>query len=417
MRVARGALVRDANRMVVLELIREGAARSRADVARLSGLSPSTVTTITAALLDAGLVVEDRASGTTDGTTLGRPAVPLRLDPAAGFAVGVKLSPDTLTATVTDLEATPLATTSVPHRPEQDGAALISLFDLAVSDVLSRAHVDAQRIVGIGIGLPGMVDPTTGRITGSPLTDPAEHDLERLLGNHFSTTVVVDNDVNTLTIAEHLFGAGRGIRDLVVITVGRGIGMGIVLNGQIARGWHGGAGEIGHVIVQPDGPPCWCGGRGCLEAVAAEPALVREVLAITGRLVAPGDLAALGAADARVAQALARAGGRVGEAIATVVRVLDPERVVVSGEGVRLGSMHLDALREAAGRMLGHDHRLDLIVEPWGDDAWARGAASLALREFFHPAHLRDEGRTRAEPAALLRDPHRSQARNQGRGG
>ncbi len=417
MRVERGALIRDANRVVVLDLIREGNARSRADLARLSGLSPSTVTAITASLMDAGLVVEVRGAGAPDGTTLGRPATPLRLDPTAGFAVGVKLSPDTLTATVTDLDATPLGMVSIPHRPGQDAATVVNLFDGAVTDVLTMAGVDLGKVVGIGIGLPGMVDPATGQISGSPLADPAEHDLERLLGEHFGLTVLVDNDVNTLTIAEHLFGAGRGTRDLVVITVGRGVGMGMVVNGQIARGWHGGAGEIGHLIVQPEGPACWCGRRGCLEAVAAEPALVREALAITGRLVAPGDLAALALVDARVADVLARAGDLVGNAIATVVQLVDPERVVVSGEGVRLGDIHLDALRQATRRVLGPDHPLDLIVEPWGDDAWARGAASLVLREFFHPAHLRDERRTRAVVVAPLRDPQQRQARNQGRGG
>jgi predicted NBD/HSP70 family sugar kinase len=200
------------------------------------------------------------------------------------------------------------------------------------------------------------------------------------------------------------------------VTIGRGIGMGAVVNGTVYRGAHGGAGEIGHVEAMPDGPPCWCGLRGCLEAVAAEPAIIREIVATTGRLLATHEVAEAAAMDGRVASILARAGKAVGGAIAAATRVLDPQRVIVSGEGVRLGPAYLEALRTAFEDRLPRPGEPELVVEPWGDEAWARGAATLVLRELFHPAHLRDEA---APPASQLTTggaPHPKLARG-GRGG
>ena len=415
MRIERNAGLRDANRMAILDLVRERGALSRADLARLSGLSPSTVTAITADLIADGLLVEDRPTQGADGPTpagqapIGRPATPLRLDPAAGHAVGIKLGPDALIATVTDLDAEPRAMARVPHGASADPASTVGVFRTLVDDVVAKAGIDPATLVGLGIGVPGVVDPASGTVTGSPLADWVEHDLRDLLSGHFRLPVHIDNDVNTLTIAEHLFGAGRGVPDLVVVTVGRGIGMGVISNGRIIRGWRGGAGEIGHMTVVPLGPRCWCGRQGCLEALAAEPALVREVLAVTGRLVTPDDLAGLAEQDPRVAALLERAGSLVGDAIRTVIQMLDPQRIVVSGEGVRLGPRYLDPLQAAAAA--GPSTTSDLVIEPWGDEAWARGAATLVLREFFHPAHLRDEPRPSAVPTVPTRRSGPRQAR------
>lgn len=398
MRTGRGELIRDLNRARVLDLIREHIAASRADLARLSGLSSSTVTSITSTLLAEGFLLED-APGEPPGTgsgALGRPATLLRIDPSAGYVVGIKLAPESLTATVTDLDATPLAMITLPHGPDGDRDIIGDLLARAIEGVLEAAGLQDAVLFGIGIGVPGMVDPVTRRISRSPLPGWAEADLVDNLETRFGLQVLVDNDVNTLTVAEHLFGAGRGLAHLLVVTVGRGIGMGMVVNGVVDRGARGAAGEIGHVRVVDDGPRCWCGRTGCLEAVAAEPAIVREVLAATGQLLAPEDIGARAAHDPRVARILADAGLLVGRTVANVAILTDPQRVVVSGEGVRLGPCFLDGLLQGFSDRQLDDDRVELVVEPWGDDAWARGAATLVLRELFHPAHLRDE----ASPSA-----------------
>ena len=401
MRTGHRELIRDMNRSLVLNLVREQGSLSRAQLARLSGLSPSTITAITADLLDARFLLEEGgAPGGADVVRgLGRPATPLRVNPTAGYVVGIKVTADDLAATLTDLEATPLAFVTVPRGHEADSASVAELFATAVEQLCTSAGADGASILGVGIGVPGMVDPTTRRVALSPLLEWSHLDLVALLSDRLGLAVHLDNDVNTLTIAEQLFGAGRGLQHFMVVTIGRGIGMGAVLNGSVYRGASGGAGELGHVTVVPDGPRCWCGRRGCLEAIAAEPALVRDVEATTGRLVEPGALAADATTDERVARILARAGRLVGGAIVNAATVLDPERVIVSGEGVRLGAVYLDPLREAVTERTNWKEavaeraveRWMPVIEPWGDDAWARGAATLVLRELFHPAHLRDE--------------------------
>jgi predicted NBD/HSP70 family sugar kinase len=407
MRTGHRDLIRDLNRVLVLNLVRERPGISRADIARVSGLSPSTVTSITASLLgDALLVEEGTQAGRPAGSApVGRPATLLRIDAGARHVVGVKLAPESLTATVTDLDATPLAMLTLPHGTHADRSEVIELFRRALAQVLTDAGLGSARPLGIGVGVPGLVHPRSGVVVRSPLPEWVDSHLAITLEEHLGVPVLVDNDVNTLTVAEHLYGAGRGLDHLLVVSIGRGIGMGAVIDGVVARGSRGALGEIGHVVARPGGRRCWCGRRGCLEAVAAEPALVNDVLAVVGRIVAPDELAALAAENERVANILADAGRRVGQAIATATILLDPQRVVVSGEGVRLGSHYLDGLREGLRERMQPDDPPEVVIEPWGDEAWARGAASLVLRELFHPAHLRDHQFAAGAAAAPRSDP------------
>jgi len=418
MRTGRSQLIRDLNRALVLDIVRERRAVSRAEIARISGLSPSTVTTITASLVSDELLIEEPPAIDRHGVpaSVGRPGTLLRVDPGARHVIGVKLAPESLTATVTDLDATPLAMITLPHavhaRPQHIG----DLFETAVQQVLADAQLADADPLGIGIGVPGSVDPQSGAVSRSPLPDWAESDLVDVVEERLGMPVLVDNDVNTLTVAEHLFGSGRGLAQLLVISIGHGIGMGAVIDGSIVRGWRGAFGEIGHIEVEPEGEPCWCGRTGCLETVASEPAIVRDVLAATGSLVDPQDLPGLAMTDERVNGVLVEAGRLVGRAVATAVILIDPQRVIVSGEGVRLGPAHRRGIRLGMNQGLGPSDQLDVVFEQWGDEAWARGAASLVLRELFHPAHLRAAGPS-TEARVTPRGDSQSRAAAVGQGG
>lgn len=418
MRTGRRDLIRDLNRTLVLNLVREREGLSRASLARISGLSPSTVTSITASLLEDGYLLEDEPSTSEPlgRGPIGRPATMLRVDPDAGHAIGIKVTAGNLTAAVTDLAARSLGIATIPRGRESDPTGVARLFETAVTEALEAAGVTSEKLVGVGIGVPGIVHPETRRVADSPLLEWAHLDLVGLLEERLGLPVLLDNDVNTLTVAQQLFGAGRGLAHFLVVTTGRGIGMGVVVNGVIHRGSHGGAGEIGHVQVVPNGPDCWCGRRGCLEAVAAEPAIVREVLASTGRLVAPADIAAMADRERGVADILERAGRHIGRAVAGITTVLDPQRVVISGEGVRLGDHYLAPMRAELSEREQKEVPTEIVIEPWGDEAWAQGAATLVLRELFHPAHLRDE--PTPTPARFDRvNPGKTNAARVGRGG
>ncbi len=412
MRTGGGGLIRDLNRALVLNLVRERRAISRADIARITGLSPSTVTSITGSLLADALLVEEgpEARGRDRSGIVGRPATRLRVDPAARHVVGVKLAPESLTVTVTDLDAEPLGMVTLPHGARATLDEVADLFTSALDSLLARAGLSGEEPLGIGIGMPGAVDPDSGDVVRTPLPEWIGSGLAGTLGERLGVPVLIDNDVNTLTVAEHLYGAGQGLDHLLVISVGRGIGMGAVVDGAIVRGARGALGEIGHTEAVPEGRECWCGKRGCLEAEAAEPAVVRDVLAVTGRLVSPAEVAGVAEDDERVARILRVAGGLVGRSVGTAITLFDPQRVVVSGEGVRLGHHYLDGLRDGVLHSLMPDAEPELVFEPWGDEAWARGAASLVLRELFAPAHLRDDRHPAGTPTTLRGEPSTARA-------
>ncbi|MEX2548161.1 MAG: ROK family transcriptional regulator [Chloroflexota bacterium] len=389
-RTGRTDLIRDINRSLVLNLVREQGPLSRAELSRASGLSPSTVTEITAQLLRQGFLLEGDGAEPDARPTgiLGRPAIALHVNPGAGVVIGAKVAADTVTFALSDLAGQTLALESRGHSSRASVAETVQFLTKAIDEM--RANVPAgAHLHGIGLGVPGIVDPQTRRVRHSPFLGWGNEDiageLERLTG----IPVHIDNDVNTLTIAEHLFGAGRGQTDFVVVTIGRGIGMGAVVNGVLYRGSDGSAGELGHISVEPAaGRDCWCGRAACLETLAAEPALIRDVLSATSRLIPAEELGA--SADVRVTEILGRAGAEVGRAVGNVVMTFAPRLVVISGEGVRLGPAYLGPLEKGISRAATHgETAVQVVIEPWGDEAWARGAASLALRELFHPAHLR----------------------------
>lgn len=219
-----------------------------------------------------------------------------------------------------------------------------------------------------------------------------------------SLPVYLENDVKTLAIAEQWFGSGHGVNDFAVMTVGRGIGGGFVASGQLCRGTRGGAGEIGHITVQRDGPLCQCGKRGCLEALAADPAVVRAaraaihtgrqtVLATVPQLSFDAIVDAADAGDGLAQEVLGESGRWIGIGLANLINTLNPQLVVVGGEGLRAGSWRTEpmhaTLRDHVFSDLIDDVRI--FVQPSSDETWARGAACLVLGELFRsPIQKRD---------------------------
>src|SRR5262245_49072499 len=261
-------LSRDLNRIAILRLIGASGPIARRDVARQLGLSPATVTSVTRELLEHGVVrVADTAL--SNG---GRPAILLELVGGAASAFGVKVAPNHLVGVRVNLDAELLERFEL----EFDAAASGSLDRLAgvLAAWLKRSPAQPP-LLGIGLGMPGVVD-TVRRRVDSPMLGWENVALSRILEKRLRLPVVVDNDVNTLAVSERLYGRGRDVEHFITVTIGRGIGLGIVAGGDIYHGYGGGAGEFGHVSAVDDGPRCSCGRHGCLEAVVADPALVAE---------------------------------------------------------------------------------------------------------------------------------------------
>ncbi len=402
------------NSKLILNLIKAGPI-SRAEIAAESGLSAATVSNLTSELIDQGLI---RESGVGEATR-GRPPVLLSLVSNARFVVGVKVMPGSLVAVVTDLDAEVIAHRELKYSgtPLHQNASLdatptevVEQVARLVDEVIKDAGIERTDLLGVGLGLAGFIDSNAGVCRYSPFFGWRDVNLASPLTLALGLDVYLENDVNSLTIAEQWFGHGRGYEHFVVVTVGRGIGVGFVLNGRFYAGHEGGVGELGHVTVVPNGPTCSCGRQGCLEMMASDRALIQAA----GESIADGKLAVLtdsrditveelvAAADAGddTARSLIAESGRwLGIGLATIVNLLNPELIIVAGEGVEAGDLRLGPMREALreGRFdsLGTDTKL--VVESSGDVTWARGAACVVLSEFFRsPLH-----RGRPTPVAL----------------
>ncbi len=379
--------MRAINRSVILNMIKTNGPIARAEVARSSGLSPATVTAITAELIEEGFVYE-KAAGDSSG---GRPPILLAINPLGGYVVGIKLMEDHAIGALTDLEANILQRHQIPLT-DRTAVGAIQVMAGLVEVLLGMGSVPRKKLIGVGVGLAGTVDSNQGLLRQSPYFGWRNIPIRDSLQDQVNAPVFIDNDVNTFTLAERWFGSGQDVKDFLTVTIGRGVGLGIVTNGQFYRGTGGGAGEFGHIVVDPAGPLCDCGKRGCLEALVSDPALLMQAKeAVTKGFLnqtvhSLENLASLSQQGEPGAVAiLHRAGTVFGQSIANLIKIFNPGRVLISGEGVRNGPVFFNAMRTAIQEytMPGQYSDLDLRVEPWGDDIWARGAASLVLQQLF----------------------------------
>ncbi|MFD2415660.1 ROK family protein [Amycolatopsis pigmentata] len=373
----------DAAKIRLLAAILGAGEISRARLSELTGLSASRVTKVVAPLLESG-VIEEVGLAHADGP--GRPQQMLAVRRNRSAVVGIKLARTRVTGVLTDMDSQVLARTDRKLTSIGPDAAIRAMGK--VCDEL-RAHPAAARIpaVCVGVGLGGHVDSQLGVCVHSGILGWEDVAIADRLGAETGLPVVVNNDVNALAVAEHWFGKGRGVRSFAVVTMGLGVGCGLVLNDSLHTGASGLAGEFGHIPLYPDGPVCTCGNRGCLEAVGSFPAIQRMVrdegiacrsIAQAVRLARHDDTNAGTVAR----QAFAIAGTALGRGLAALCNLLNLEKIILSGEGVGAHDLFAPSL-EAAWRAHSFSTAADdceLIFDVVDQDMWARGAACLAIQ-------------------------------------
>jgi N-acetylglucosamine repressor len=384
------SLLRDLNVSLLIELVRRAGTVSRADLARQSRLSAPTVSNIVDKLIKRGIFNEVSLAPSSGG----RPPVLLSIDPKAGYVIGIKLRADGLTTVVCDLDAQVVASRETQASLVGNPAAAIQAIEQAVLRVLRDAVVPQTKVLGVGIGLPGIIDTDRGICNFSHLLWWRDVDLAGPLRKRLGLPIWVDNDVNTLAVAEKWAGDAPDARDFVTLSVGRGIGLGIVIDRALYHGANGAAGEFGHMIIEPGGAKCECGRFGCLESIVGEGALRRSVGDQIGRDITRTELIALVRGGDSVASGVVEnAGRRLGQAVANMMTLLNPELLIICGEGTELGSTFIDpiiaAVREHTFGDLGRT--VDVKVQQWGDEAWAVGAATQVLRESFSLPNSEDK--------------------------
>ena len=362
----------------LLSLISVGA-MSRGDLGERLGLSPATTTRTVRPLIEAGLI-EEQPPVEVGGP--GRPTRLLAVVPNSATVAGIKLTADRLYAVLTDPLGEVLIDDSLPLI-ETDAESVTSLI---ASVVMRLAERSGRRPDAIGISLGAAV---VGRRTVVVAAFLGWRDvpLAAMITEATGLPCAVANDVRAFAYAEAWFGAGRGKSPFALVTLGAGIGCGIVVGGEILSGAKGAAGSVGHLPVDPAGPSCEIGHPGCARALASTAGILRASAEHLGcaveelsleRLLSPGMRRGSGVDD--VLRRAALAAGRV---VGTLIAYVDPELVVVSGEGIAVVEAYRETFeKEVDGLRHWAAAPVPVLLRPFEFDEWARGAAALALAQW-----------------------------------
>ena len=389
-------------RAILLSLLHDSHA-SRAELAEKLSLSNTTITNLTAELLDQGLIVEEHVEASEKRRSVGRPRRMLRLDPSARYAIGVHIGVGLFRVAITNLFAEIICSeigTFDLATPTED---VINVIAQLIKDTINECNIERENVIGVGVGASGLVNYEEGINVLAPRLGWENVPIQHLMEIQLDLPVCVDNNVRAMALAEALFGEGRGVGVLAFVYGRIGVGSGIVVNGQVFRGSGAGAGEIGHTTIIPQGgDTCTCGNTGCLETLLSEPVWIRHIeqLAAThpdsiiaaylneksDRTPIERVFAAAREGDERIQQFIEDRACYLGIALANLVNVLNPELIILGGmfsQGRDLIVPIAEAkMREAAFAGLGE--KVQLKTTSFGWRAGVIGSAALALTTFFY---------------------------------
>jgi len=381
----------------VLHAVRVGrSAMSRAEIAERTGLSQPSVSSLTRRLLASGALVEGDARPSQGG---GRRERELVLNSAFAWVVGAKIAMHQLTITLADFGGGVATTVKRPLAAPLRLSELVRQLAREIDKALDGAGGPVRkRLAGVGVAIPGFVDSLKGEVDWTPLLKPASapapYPLAAALGEALGVPVFVENDANLLTLAEQWFGDAGGVPNVAVVTLEHGLGLGLVIGGELYRGHGGIAAELGHVQVETGGRVCRCGKSGCLEAYVAHYAIVQQgqeagLIAAEDKLP-PAAVEAAYLELARIAQSgsvrarkiFERQGRLLGRWVANMANLIAPQLILLGGGPQIATDLYEPAMRAAFDDALALPHRgrLPLRLGHHGDEVWARGAAALVLQ-------------------------------------
>ncbi|HYP72257.1 MAG TPA: ROK family protein [Variovorax sp.] len=380
--------------MQLLETAFWSSGGSRHGFADQLGFSKSKANALIANLIEQGLLSESGLQASSGG----RRAENLQLNGALGVVVGIDIGATSLDVAVLRPDLSVLAQHGEPADVRQGPGVVLARVLVLMRELLARCQLTAKDVLGIGIGVPGPVNFAAGQLVNPPLM-PAwdSFSIRDFLRDEYAAPVFVDNDVNLMALGE-LWRLQRSLSNFLVIKVGTGIGCGIVCHGEVYRGAAGSAGDVGHICVDQEGPRCHCGNVGCVEAMAAGPAITRmatdaatkgESEALAHALRAQGHLEAVDvgeasrAGDAAANAIVQHAGKLIGQMLASVVNFFNPSHIFIGGGITRIGPLFLAAVRQSVyQRSLALSTRhLEIQYTPLGPQGGVIGAGVLAMQE------------------------------------
>lgn len=373
-------LVKKINKTIVLHHIRTDSPISRAKIAEITGLTKATVSSLVNELIESSLV-EEIGVGESSG---GRKPMMLLFNGMAGYAIGVDLGVHDILAVLTDLTGKVIREKRIQHHNES-AEEVTSLLKATIRELIETAPDSVYGVIGLGLGVPGICDDE-GNLLVAPNLGWENVPLQTQLEAEFGLPVVIDNEANAGAVGEKQFGAGKDTANLVYVSIGMGIGAGIIIKNELYRGASGFSGEIGHISIQHDGPKCRCGSLGCWELYASEHALLARAGQELGHEVdLETMLSKAESGDARVISLFEQLGYYLGVGVVNIINGYNPEFIILGGRlagGEKWLMKPLLQLLEK--RSLPHPRKqLRVEFSELGDRSTVLGAASFAVAKFF----------------------------------
>lgn len=392
-------LIKQINLVKVFQAIREQGPISRAEIAKNHRLSPTTVSSLTEELIAMDLV-ETTGIGESSG---GRRPVMLKYKPNSRFTIGVDINDKNIAVGCCNLNGQVIE--KITFSPDYSNAKnLIAGAIYGIRQILSKVGPDPSRLLGIGIAIPGLLDKKRTSLIYSASLALKDVPLLAGLQQQLNYPISIENDMNAAAFGEHLLGSGRNADNLIYISVARGIGAGIIIDGKIFPGGSGNAGELGHMGIDPNGPLCECGNKGCLGVMATEPAFLSKAVhmlslsiptklkSLTHNNLSNVSLAVIKQAideeDPVALKILEENMNYLGMGIANLFAIFDPSLIILGGEVIDfLGEPALDAVRKSVGKYTilpdYYGKNVRIVPGSLGEDAMIIGAASLIFSKFL----------------------------------
>jgi glucokinase-like ROK family protein len=393
------AHIRETNLSAVLRLIHTQAPISRAQLAVITGLNKSTISSLVDELISHNLVNE--AGSNSNGA--GRPATLLEINSQAGLIIGVELGVDFVSVAVTDFLGNITWRRREAANPNEDQQKMIDQTLGIVKEAMTAGKKKNTRFLGMGLATPGTVDLKKGVLIFAPNLHWRNVPFVKIFSEQTKLKVFLENDANAAATAEHLFGTARQCQDFLFVFAGVGIGGGLFLNGKLYRGKNGYAGEIGHspIMAEPSQTVCHCGNRGCWETYANQYSIIQRVQArlevkrtsIVPRLMAeqnspltiPLIKQAADAGDREAIDSFAEAGHAMGQGFASLINIFNPEKIILGGPLSMAGEYLLPSIKETMTRhsMPEIDQQVEVLLSPFGPDASLIGAIAIVADDIL----------------------------------
>ncbi|QIB27036.1 ROK family transcriptional regulator [Caloranaerobacter azorensis] len=400
--IADKSLIRQINMSAILQVIREKEPISRAEISKLTGLNPATVSNNVSNLIQMK-IVREIGSGESSG---GRKPVLLELNPKAFYIIGVDMGTTKVITAVTDIEGKIVKKVVMRFPKDRTVKVVIDIIKDSIYKVIEGSNIEVDKILGIGMGVHGLVDCDKGISIYAPAFDWHNIDIKKIFEDEFSVPVNIDNDARVMALGEKWFGRAKNALDFVCLNIGTAIGSGIYLNGELYRGSSFGAGEIGHINIVNRGPRCNCGNYGCLEVMASGPAIVDRFIErincgekskvidfvdgnlsnITGEIIFKAAIEG----DELSKTILNETGRYIGLAVSVIINLLNPEMILIGGGVSKAGEFIFDAIKDTVFQKSMKHNVENTYIGPTGlgENCGVIGAATLILKDIFKAPKL-----------------------------